>query len=119
MEEADQLCDRVAIIDHGSLLALDTPEQLKRSTGIDTIVTIKATGDLDGFSTALTAIEGASSVRPIEKGLELHVSTSDRLLARVVSCAEQAHVDIQDLSVTEPTLETVFIALTGKELRDA
>ena len=119
MEEADQLCDRVAIIDHGTLLALDTPEQLKRSTGIDTIVTIKATGDLDGFSAALTTIDGASSVRPIDKGLELHVSTSDRLLARVVTCAEQAHVDIQDLSVTEPTLETVFIALTGKELRDA
>ncbi len=119
MEEADQLCDRVAIIDHGTLLALDTPEQLKRSTGIDTIVTIKATGDLDAFAGTLSAIDGASSVRPIEKGLELHVSSSERLLARIVTCAEQAHVDIQDLSVTEPTLETVFIALTGKELRDA
>ena len=119
MEEADQLCDRVAIIDHGTLLALDTPEQLKRSTGIDTIVTIKATGDLDAFAGTLSAIDGASSVLPIEKGLELHVSSSERLLARIVTCAEQAHVDIQDLSVTEPTLETVFIALTGKELRDA
>jgi len=119
MEEADQLCDRVAIIDHGTLLALDTPEQLKRSTGIDTIVTIKATGDLDAFAGSLSAIGGASSVRPIDKGLELHVSSSERLLARIVTCAEQAHIDIQDLSVTEPTLETVFIALTGKELRDA
>ena len=45
MEEADQLCDRVAIMDHGRILALDTPEALKRSVGADTIVTVKARGD--------------------------------------------------------------------------
>jgi ABC-2 type transport system ATP-binding protein len=47
MEEADQLCDRVAIMDHGKILALDTPEKLKQSVGIDTIVTVKASGDQD------------------------------------------------------------------------
>jgi ABC-2 type transport system ATP-binding protein len=119
MEEADQLCDRVAIIDHGTLLALDTPGNLKRSTGIDTIVTIKAAGDLEALSAALATLEGANAVRPIERGLELHVAAGDRLLARVVSCAESSGVDVQDISVAEPTLETVFISLTGKELREA
>jgi ABC-2 type transport system ATP-binding protein len=47
MEEAEQLCDRVAIMDHGKILALDTPDKLKHSVGIDTIVTVKSTGDQD------------------------------------------------------------------------
>jgi ABC-2 type transport system ATP-binding protein len=118
MEEADQLCDRVAIMDHGRLLALDTPDTLKHATGIDTIVTVKASGDLDQFSTALASLEGSTSVRPIEKGVELHVAGGQRLLAKVIAVAEQVGVDIQDLSLAEPSLETVFINLTGRELRD-
>ena len=55
MEEADQLCDRVAIMDHGRILALDTPSGLKRSVGVDTIVTVKATGDQDRLAATLTA----------------------------------------------------------------
>ena len=47
MEEADQLCNRVAIMDHGKILALDTPRALKQSVGADTIVTVKADGDID------------------------------------------------------------------------
>ena len=52
MEEADQLCKRLAIIDHGKMLALDTPENLKRSTGIDTSVTVTADGDLEALADA-------------------------------------------------------------------
>jgi len=118
MEEADHLCDRVAIMDRGTLLALDTPDALKQSTGIDTIVTIKATGDLEGFATALREIEGTTSLRAIEGGLELHATSAQRLLAAVVTRAESVGAQVQDISVASPTLETVFITLTGKELRD-
>jgi ABC-2 type transport system ATP-binding protein len=56
--------------------------------------------------------------RKTDTGLELHVQGADRLLARVISTAEAAGFQIADISVAEPTLETVFINLTGKELRD-
>jgi ABC-2 type transport system ATP-binding protein len=119
MEEADQLCGRVAIMDHGKILALDTPENLKKSTGIDTIVTLKATGDLDALSrNLLERVAGATHARLIDKGVELHVAGGEQLLARVIAAAEASGSSVQDLSVAEPSLETVFINLTGKELRD-
>ncbi len=119
MEEADQLCDRVAIMDHGKILALDTPAGLKRSTGVDTIVTIKASGDLTLLAKTLEeGVPGVSYSREIEKGVEIHVKSGDRVLAKVVAVAESADFAIADLSVAEPSLETVFIKLTGKELRD-
>jgi len=119
MEEADQLCRRVAIMDHGKILALGTPAQLKRGVGADTIVTVKATGELETLASALTAgVAGVTRTRPIEGGVELHVAGADRLLPRVVSAAEGAGFEVVDLSVAQPSLETVFISLTGKELRD-
>jgi ABC-2 type transport system ATP-binding protein len=118
MEEAEQLCHRVAIMDHGKLLALDTPTNLKHSTGIDTIVTVKATGDLNELGGALALLDGASSVRAVERGVELHVAGGERLLTRVIAAAEGVGAQVQDVSVAEPSLETVFIRLTGRELRD-
>ena len=119
MEEADQLCARVAIMDHGRILALDTPDALKRSVGANTIVTVRAEGDQDALAAALqTALGGVTKTRSTEHGLELHVERGDRLLARVVAAAEAGGFEVDDLSVAEPTLETVFINLTGKELRD-
>jgi len=77
MEEADQLCSRVAIMDHGKILALDTPEGLKRSVAADTIVTIKAAGDLEELSMVLKkAVPGVTNTRLIEKGVELHVKSA-------------------------------------------
>ncbi|MGD0313720.1 MAG: ATP-binding cassette domain-containing protein [Acidimicrobiales bacterium] len=119
MEEADQLCGRVAIMDRGKILALDTPAALKQQVDADTIVTVTASGDQDALARVLTdAIDGVTRTRPIEGGVELHVMGKDRLLPRVVTAAEEAGFPVLDLSVTEPTLETVFINLTGKELRD-
>jgi ABC-2 type transport system ATP-binding protein len=119
MEEADQLCDRVAIMDHGKILALDTPDGLKRGVGADTIVTVKATGDQERLAHVLEAgVDGVTKTRSTEEGLELHMRGGDRLLARVISTAEEAGFEVADLSVAEPSLETVFISLTGKELRD-
>jgi ABC-2 type transport system ATP-binding protein len=119
MEEADQLCGRVAIMDRGRILALDTPAALKQQIDADTIVTVTATGDRDGLARVLTdRVPGVTRTRPVEGGVELHVKGKDRLLPAVLSAAEGAGYPVLDLRVTEPTLETVFINLTGKDLRD-
>jgi ABC-2 type transport system ATP-binding protein len=119
MEEADQLCGRVAIMDRGRILALDTPAALKQQIDADTIVTVTASGDRADLARILAdGVEGVTHTRPIEGGVELHVKGKDRLLPRVVAAAEEAGFPVLDLSVTEPTLETVFINLTGKELRE-
>jgi ABC-2 type transport system ATP-binding protein len=119
MEEADELCDRVAIMDHGRILALDSPDALKRSVGADTIVTVKAAGDMNVLAERLqSAIGEVTHTRVIDGGVELHLKEAERLVVRVVGAAESAGFDLADLSVSEPSLETVFISLTGKELRD-
>ena len=119
MEEADRLCDRVAIMDHGKILALDTADGLKRSVGADTVVSVKAGGDQSRLAEVLEGgIEGVTRVRQTDEAVELHVKGGQRLLARVMTVAEGAGFDVADLSVAEPTLETVFITLTGRELRD-
>ncbi len=119
MEEADQLCDRVAIMDHGRILALDTPTNLKKSTGADTIVTVKVMNDGERLAKELTrALQGVIGTRVADNVVSLHVRGVDRLVPRVVNVAEDAKVEILDLAVAEPSLETVFINLTGKELRE-
>jgi ABC-2 type transport system ATP-binding protein len=119
MEEADKLCGRVAIMDHGKILALDTPSALKRSVGADTIITVKADGDTQILADTFSRkVEGVTRTREIPGGVELHVQGSDRLVPRVVAAAESGGFSLADLSVAEPTLETVFIGLTGKDLRD-
>ena len=119
MEEADQLCERVAIMDHGKILALDTPAALKQSVGADTVVTVKTTGDPDRLAELLTSdVTGVTRIRKVDGGLELHMLGNDRLVPRIVLAAERGGFDLVDLSIAEPSLETVFINLTGKELRD-
>ncbi len=119
MEEADQLCGRVAIMDRGRILALDTPAALKQQVNADTIVTVIASGDREALAGVLAVgVDGVTASRIIDHGVELHVKGQDRLLPRVVNTAEEAGFPVLDLSVTEPTLETVFINLTGKELRE-
>jgi ABC-2 type transport system ATP-binding protein len=119
MEEADKLCDRVAIMDHGRILALDTPSALKRSIGADTIVTVKSDADPERLAEAFSRrVEGVTRTRLVPGGTELHVTGADRLVPRIVSAAEAEGFAVADLAVAEPTLETVFISLTGKDLRD-
>jgi len=120
MEEADQLCGRVAIMDNGKILALDTPAGLKQSVDADTIVTVKALGDQEQLAAVFQReIDEVARVRPTDGALELHVRGGrTRLLPRVVTAAESHGFEVADLSVAEPTLETVFINLTGRELRD-
>jgi ABC-2 type transport system ATP-binding protein len=119
MEEADQLCGRVAIMDHGKILALDTPAALKASVGADTLVTVLSAADPQALADHLKAsVEGVIAARTIDGGIELHVKGASRILPRVVEAAESGGYDIVDLRVSETTLETVFINLTGKDLRE-
>ena len=120
MEEADQLCDRLAIIDHGRLLALGTPEALKATTGADTIVTVQArVDDLDRLADVLGSdVPGVQQAVRVDHSVVVQVRGAARIVPQVFAAAERAGVDITDVSVTEPSLETVFINLTGKDLRE-
>jgi ABC-2 type transport system ATP-binding protein len=119
MEEADQQCDRVAIMDHGRILALDSPYELKRGVGADTIVTVSADCGLDELAGLLEAeVPGVTDAKRVDSTVQLGVKGSQGVLPAVVVAAEHGGFTVTDLSLAEPTLETVFINLTGKELRD-
>jgi ABC-2 type transport system ATP-binding protein len=105
-------------MDHGRILALDTAGGLKRSLGADTIVRITATGDLDRLAKRLLeSIDDASDAKVIDGTVMLWASGSG-LLPRILEAAEAEGAEVTDLSVSEPSLETVFINLTGKDLRE-
>ncbi len=119
MEEADRLCQRVAIMDHGRILALDTPAALKEGIGADTIVTVRTTGDPGRLAELLGRdVEGVTRTRVAGDRVELHMQAGDRLVPRIVLSAEGNGFDLSDVSIAEPSLETVFINLTGRELRE-
>ena len=119
MEEADELCDRLAIIDHGHLLTLGTPTELKTATGADTIVTVTAQGDLDDLAKVLAAeVPGAQDATRVEGTVLVEVRDQGGVLPIVFAVAERNGFHVSDVSVAEPTLETVFINLTGKDLRE-
>ncbi len=119
MEEADRLCDRLAIMDHGHLLALGSPTELKQSIGADTIVSVSASGDLEQLGDALRErVPGVERTDIMDGTLQLAVRGQHGLLPAVFSAAEAAGYELTDVSSAEPTLETVFINLTGKDLRE-
>ena len=120
MEEADQLCDRVAIMDHGRILALDTPAALKQSIGADTVVTVE--GGRRHRPAGRAAGRGRRRRHPHAGRWTAGWSCTCRAATGWSrgSCwpPSAAGSTSSDLSVAEPSLETVFINLTGKELRD-
>ena len=119
MEEADQLCDRIGIMDRGHILALGTPAELKRSVGADTIVTVSSDGDLERLALSLCGhVEGVDSATVHDGSVQVAVRGTDRVLVRVIAAAEDAGYVVRDVQIAPPSLETVFIGLTGKDLRD-
>jgi ABC-2 type transport system ATP-binding protein len=106
-------------MDHGHILALDTPAALKASVGADTIVTVSADGDLGRLGTIVsTRVDGVASTREADGHLRVAIRGATGVLPAIVYAAEEAGFSVKDLSIAEPSLETVFINLTGKELRD-
>jgi ABC-2 type transport system ATP-binding protein len=118
MEEADRLCERLAIMDHGVILALDTPAALKRTVGGDTIVRVVAEGDGGALADVLRGLEGVTDTRVMDGTVQLTATGAEGLLPRVLARAEAGGARVRDLSIDVPTLETVFINLTGKDLRE-
>jgi ABC-2 type transport system ATP-binding protein len=118
MEEADELCDRLAIIDHGKILIEDTPAALKASIGGDKIYDLRMEGERDSalLESRLRATAGVTGVEVIEDGLRVLAQTQDGLLAQVVTTANE--FGLRDVTTTDPSLETVFIRLTGRDLRE-
>ncbi len=116
MDEADRLSDRVAIIDGGKVLVCDTPAALKRDLGAGTVLDLQLDGAHDGLDAVLRQVPGVREVTAGAGGLQVMTDSREGLLARVVEAAGPYR--LRDLAVREPTLETVFIKLTGKALRD-
>ena len=120
MEEADQLCDRVAIMDHGRILALDTAGGLKQSprrrhhrAASRATRRPRPAGQAPAGSASTAPPTPRSSTAPSSCR-----ASGGGLLPRIIDAAEADGAEVTDLSVTEPTLETVFINLTGKDLRE-
>jgi ABC-2 type transport system ATP-binding protein len=116
MEEADRLCDRLAIIDYGEILVMGTPDQLKRQVGVETVVTLSLDGDRQAATEALALVAGVDRTEIVEGEVLVYLAEREGPLPAVVQAA--MGFGLVDLALTEPTLETVFIQLTGRALRD-
>jgi ABC-2 type transport system ATP-binding protein len=118
MEEADQLCERVAIMDHGRILALDTPEGLKASLGAAREFRMHTSGDASRLAGLVGALDGITNTQVVDDEVVAYVAHGGPRLPELIGAADRAGFAITDVGVTEPTLETVFISLTGRELRE-
>lgn len=127
MEEADALCDRVAVIDHGRILVVDTPQSLKREHGDGVVIDLGLTSPADAIvRRELAAVPGVTLVQDLPAdidgrrdatGLRIAASSGDGTVGAVLA-ALAPHATLRDLKVSETTLESVFIALTGRDLRE-
>ena len=115
MEEADELCNRVAIIDHGKILVCDTPQNLKSSVGAQKVINLHLAGSDPQLQQTLNQLPGVKSSETNKDGVRIFVDNLDGLLPRII---EVTGPKLKDISVTETTLETVFIKLTGRDLRE-
>ncbi len=116
MEEADELCNRVAIIDHGKILVCDTPANLKSSVGAQKVISLHLKSESDSaFERSLGEVAGVKGVESTKEGVRIFVDNLDGLLPRII---EVTGPRLKDVSISETTLETVFIKLTGRDLRE-
>jgi ABC-2 type transport system ATP-binding protein len=118
MEEADELCDRVAIIDHGNILVQDTPTALKGSVGAQKLYELDLCSqeNIPALIQQLQQLPGVASAETTPTGVRIFAHGADGLLSDVVR--EANPYGLRDLTITETSLETVFIRLTGRDLRE-
>ncbi len=118
MEEADELCDRVAIIDHGKILVQDTPAALKSSVGAKKMIDLRTSRPEvnAALATTIKAVPGVANVEVSEHGVKVYALAEDGIVAAVV--AASAGHGVVDVITAETSLETVFIKLTGRDLRE-
>ena len=119
LEEADNLCDRVAIIDHGTIVALDTPIQLKRETGGESItLEFKDTPSCELMSEKFKTMPFTRNVYTQENKLYLFVENGESLLAEVLRILDKENIPIQTIGLSRPSLDDVFLQKTGRSLRE-
>lgn len=116
MDEAERLCDRVAIIDEGVIKAIDTPESLKKLLPGAGSIVADVSPITEDLLTELRAVKGVRSIKSEKGTLTLFVEDGKHLLPRIVGLI-QGHAELRAVTVQEPTLEDVYIHLTGKGLR--
>ncbi len=119
MEEADKLCDRIAIVDHGKLVALGTPVELKNSVAGANVVEVRFDRESPDWKERLEKLEGVTSVQPESAGFYRVLSTSgSKTTLDLVHMAAELGVTLTSLSVQNTTLDDVFVHYTGRQLRD-
>ncbi|MFA5237216.1 MAG: ATP-binding cassette domain-containing protein [Methanoregula sp.] len=115
MEEADRLCNRIAIIDHGKIVALDTPARLKDSIGGD-VVTIQSP-DSGKIATTLAA-PWISRIETHDEEVRITLVNAEQHISTIVTLLNEEKIPITSISVHKPTLEDVFLSFTGKTIRE-
>jgi ABC-type multidrug transport system ATPase subunit len=116
MTEADTLCDRLVIIDHGRMVALDTPEKLKTGLGRD-IVTLRTTPGIDEPETFFADLGVQDYTRSGRDQLRLEVKDAESIVAELVDRVGNAH-RLESVRISRPTLDDVFLHHTGRALRE-
>jgi daunorubicin resistance ABC transporter ATP-binding subunit len=121
MEEAEALCDRVAVVDHGEVLASGTIDGLKDGAGADTVITVRYEGAVpDGLAlrAGLDARPGISKVETEGDQVRVFTREPDGVLGELVTAGASAGLTVRDAAQLKPSLETVFLNLTGREYRE-
>jgi ABC-2 type transport system ATP-binding protein len=116
MDEADRLCDRLAIIDQGKLLALDTPRALKAKAPGGTLIELVLDGDSAPTAEIAETINGVSRVEARDGVLRAHSTRGGQILPALIEAAETAGRTVTDIHLLPPSLETLFVSLTGRKL---
>ena len=125
MEEAERLCDRVAIMDHGTVIALGTPRELIATLGAEHVVEFSLSDAVpDGLMDVLRGMTGVTAVRAGAVtgggagGLSLTVTELHRTLPALLAELQRRNLELASLTTHHATLDDVFVALTGRQLRD-
>ena len=119
MDEADRLCDRIAIVDHGKLVALDTPMALKASVPGSNVVEVQFVQESPGWPEQLHRLAGVTAVEPQSAGMyRLLTSNGSLTTTQLVEMTTSRGSTIKSLNVQNTTLDDVFVHYTGRQLRD-
>jgi len=117
LEEADGMCDRIAIIDHGKIVATGTPSELKDRLGGD-VVTVRPLGKADALEPALKALPGVNSVAVQDGSFRVKCPSGDVLIPKIVGTATSLGISLAGVSLRRPSLDEVFLEFTGREYRE-
>ncbi|HJM00619.1 MAG TPA: ATP-binding cassette domain-containing protein [Nitrosopumilus sp.] len=119
MEEADSLCDRIGIIDHGKIQVIDTPKNMKNDLGNEIIsLVIESNNNYDSFLLELKKIEFIKKINEDDSKLILFTSNGTEVIPQIFQISSELGIKIKSISLTQPTLDDVFISYTGHEIRD-